>query len=69
MESYDIINPSCTKPFGTHVLYQGEIGGSPKPPISKTFALINMKFCMIIKTSLNALEMLKFFYIVINWLS
>ena len=40
--------------FNKH-LYQGA------PAISKTVALMNMKFCRVLKTSLNVLEMLNLF--------
>ena len=34
-------------------------GGRPDPPaISKTVAFMNMKFCRVLETSLNVLEML-----------
>ena len=52
------INPSFTKPFGTHTLYQG-VG--PTPAISKTVAPTNFKFCRVLETSFNVLEMLKLF--------
>ena len=56
-----MVNPSFTKPFGTHTLYQG--GGSAKHSlaISKTVAPINLKFCRILETPFNVLEMLKLF--------
>ena len=56
-------NPTFTKPFGTHTLYQGEGGGgSAGPPvISKTVALMNVNFCKVLETALNVLEMLKLF--------
>ena len=54
-------NPSCTKPFRTQTLYQGGKGvGRTPPAISKTFVPMSMKSCMVLETSLNALEMLKF---------
>ena len=57
--SGEFINPSCTKPFGTHPLNQG---GSPGPPaISKTVAPMNLKFCRVLETSFDVLEMLKLF--------
>ena len=47
--------------FGTHTLYQeggGGGGGSTGPPaISKTVSPMNVKFCRILETSLNVLEM------------
>ena len=50
--------PSLLVPF-----YQGE-GGVAGPPavskISKTVVPMNMRFCMVLETSLNVLEMLKF---------
>ena len=53
------LNPSCTKLFGTHTWYQG---GRPDPPaISKTLAPMNLKFCRVLETSFNILEMLKLF--------
>ena len=56
----ETLNPSCTKPFGTHTLHKGGRGRSDAAAISKSFAPINKKFCMILETSLNILEMLKF---------
>ena len=59
------LNPSFTKPFGTHTLYQGGGGGGGVQPdplaISKTIAPMNMKYCKVLETSLNSLEMLKLF--------
>ena len=54
------INPSCTRPFGTHTLYQREEGVLDPLAISKTVVSMNMKFCMVLETSLNVLEMLTF---------
>ena len=48
--------PSLLVPGG------GEVGGRPdSPAISKTIAPMNVKFCRILDTSLNILEMLKLF--------
>ena len=38
------VNPSFTKPFGTHTFYQGGGGSSQPPAISKTVAPMNVKF-------------------------
>ena len=43
------LNPSFTKPFGTHTFYQGERGRSDPPAISKTAAPVNVKFCMVLE--------------------
>ena len=48
-------NPSFTKPFGTHTFYQLESAGLPA--ISETVAPMNVKFCRVLETSLNILEM------------
>ena len=57
-----IINPSFSKPFGTHTFYQGGGGGSSRPPaISKTVAPMKLKFCRVLETPLKVLEMLKLF--------
>ena len=34
-------------------------GGRPDPPLSQTVAAMNMKFCMILETSQNILEILQ----------
>ena len=42
---YSWLNPSCTKPFGTHTLYQVGGGGSAgSPAISKTVDPMNLEF-------------------------
>ena len=48
------INPSFTRPFGTHTLYQGNLLLS-----QKTLTLMNVKFRRVLETSLNVSEMLK----------
>ena len=63
-----IVNPSFTKPFGTHTLYQGVGVGRNPPAISKTVAPMNAKFCRLLETSLNVLEILKFVYVVFTCL-
>ena len=52
-----MINPSFTKPFTK--LGKGGLAGWPDPAISKTLVSMNMKFCRVLETSLNVLEMLK----------
>ena len=59
-----IFNPSFTKPFGTHTLYQrggGGGGSAGLPAILKTVASMNVNFCRVLETSLNVLEMSKLF--------
>ena len=59
-----LFNPSCTKPFGTHTLYQGGGGGGFEPTpsaISKTVAPMNLKFSRVLETPLKVSEMLKLF--------
>ena len=50
-----LFNPSCTKPFGTHTLYQGGGGGGqPLPPaISKTASPLNLKLCRVLEDLLT----------------
>ena len=54
------VNPSCTKPFGTHTLYQG---GTNRPPSSylKNCCPHEPEFCRVLETPLKVLEMLKLF--------
>ena len=56
--SKKFIDPSFTKPFGIHTLYEGmgELAGHSAT--SKTVALINLKFCKVLETTLKVLEML-----------
>ena len=56
------VNPSFTKPFGTHTFYQRG-GGSSRPLklFKKTFAPMNVKFCRVLETPFKILEMLKLF--------
>ena len=57
-------NPSFTKPFDTHTLYQGGVGRPPPPPplaILKTVVPMNLKFCRVLETSFNVLEMFRLF--------
>ena len=61
-----LLNPSFTKPFGTHTFYQGGGGGGgggggEPPAILKTVAPMSVKFCMVLRTPLNVPEMLKLF--------
>ena len=60
-----IFNPSFTKPFGTHTFYQGGGGGGGMvgrtPAISKPVAPMDLKFCRVLETFFNVLEMLKLF--------
>ena len=49
-----LINPSCTKPFGTHTIYQG--GWLDPPAISKTIVPMNMTFFKVLQPSLNVLK-------------
>ena len=57
------LNPSFITPFaiGTHTLYQGGRGSVRPPAISKTIALMDLKFCRILETPFNVLEILKLF--------
>ena len=55
------INHSFAKPFGTHTLHQ-ERGDRPDPPAtSETVVPMNVKFCGVLETFLNVLEMLELF--------
>ena len=55
------INSSCTKPK-THTLHRGGGGGVGRTPAtSKTLAPMNLKFCRVLETSFNILEILKLF--------
>ena len=45
-----IVNPSYSKLFRTHTLYQGGGGGSSGPPIiSSAIGCINLKFCKVLE--------------------
>ena len=58
------INPSFTKPFGSHTFYRGGGGGrgaDGPPAISKPIVSMNLKLCKVLRTSLKILEMLKLF--------
>ena len=52
-------NPSFTKPFGIHTLYQGE--GRPDTCYLKNCRTMGVKFCRVLDTPLKVLEMLKLF--------
>ena len=59
---YILLNPSFTKPFGTHTFYQGGGVGQTLPPtISKTVTPMNLEFCGVLEIYFNVLEMLKLF--------
>ena len=54
--TFPALNPSFSKPFGTHNFYQGNPAA-----ISRTVAPMNLKFCRVLETPLKVLEMLKLF--------
>ena len=48
--------------FWYHTFYQLEgSAGSPSPAISKIITTMNLKFCRVLETSVNVLELLKLF--------
>ena len=50
---------SFTMPAGSHNFYQGRGVGRGVSAISETVVPMNVKFCGVLETSLNALELLK----------
>ena len=51
------LNPSYTKLFRTHTLYQGGIRTPPPPPtISSTFSCTNVKFCKVLEIPFKVSE-------------
>ena len=53
------LNAFFTKPFGTHTFYQGGLPDSPN--YFKNRFPMKLKFCRVLETSFNVLEMLKLF--------
>ena len=52
------LSPSFTKPFDTTPGQQGGLAGHPPPLYLKNHCPIRVKFCGVLETSLNVLEML-----------
>ena len=62
-----IFNPSCTKPFGTHTLYQGR-GVGQTSCYFKNRCLREYEILYGIRDIFERPRNVKVFYIVINWL-
>ena len=63
------LNPSCTKPFGTHTFYQGGVKPTPPPPsYLKNRYAHEPEILQGIRDTLESLRNVKVVYIVFTWL-
>ena len=64
----DDINPSFSKPFGTHTFYQGRGGVEPTPQLSQNRCPHEREILQGIRDTFESLRNVKVVYIVFTWL-